>query len=201
MHRPKLELYIKQLIQITPTHLPFPSTQPCKPNDTLYLLAGSKNTTRLRAFHSTYAPTLLSARALDADLHSPQKVDTKAIPPRSIWTHPYEDEEYLKAHPDIREKINIGGFGGSESNLSPPSFEESQRRHSFTGASSSSQSQATSTPAAKLKKHKDQGDRGLLGKLKDKAIGTKEQREADKRRRQELVIRCDTAKLRSEADK
>jgi len=144
-----------------------------------------------------YASTLLSAGILDADLHSPQKVDTKANPPRSIWTHPYEDGEFLKAHPDVREKINIDGFRGSESNLHPPSFEESQRRHSFGGASSSSRPQATSTSPAKLKKR---NDRGFLGKLKDKAIGTKEEREAEKKRRQEEVIRCVTGQLRFEAD-
>ena len=179
-----------------PTHLL--STRPCNLTDTLYLLVGSKKSTRLRAIHSTYDPTLLSVGILDAYLHSPRKVDTKAIPPRSIWKHPYEDEEYLKAHPDVREKINISGSGGSESNLHPPSFEESQRRHSFGGAPSSSRPQSTSTPAAKLTKRRD---RGLLGKLKDKAIGTKEEREAEKRRRQEEVIRYVTGQLRFEANR
>jgi hypothetical protein len=139
------------------------------------------------------SPPSLSAGIPDTDLHSPRKVDTKADPPRSIWTHPYEDEGYLKAHPDVREKIGAGGFGGSESNLRPPSFEESQRRHSFGGASSSSKPQATSTPAAKLSKRKD---RGFLGKLKDKTIGTKEEREAEKKRKQEEVTRCVTGQLR-----
>jgi len=109
-------------------------------------------------------------------------VDTKANPPRSIWTHPYQDAEFLKAHPDVREKINVDGIGGSESNLPPPSFEESQRRHSFGEASSSSKPQSTSTSPAKLKKRTD---RGFLGKLKDKTIGTKEEREAEKKRKQE----------------
>jgi len=134
---------------------------------------------------------------LDADLHSLRKVDTKADPPKSIWTHPYEDAEFLKAHPNVREKINPDGLGGSESNLPPPSFEESQRRHSFNGASSSSKPQAPSTSPTKLTKRKD---RGLLGKLKDKAIGTKEEREAEKKRKQEEVIRYVTDQLRFEAD-
>ena len=130
-----------------------------------------------------YVVTPPFAPSLDADL---QKVDTKANPPRSIWKHPYEDDEYLKAHPDVREKINAGGMGGSASNLLPPSFEESQRRHSYGGASSSSRPQTTGTPAAKLSKRKD---RNFLGKLKDKAIGTKEERQAEKQRRREEVIR------------
>ena len=175
------------------------STRPCNLKDTLCPSVGSKNSTRLRAVPSMYAPTLLSAGILDADLHSPQKVDTKANPPRSIWTHPYEDGEYLQTHPDVREKVIIGGSRGSESNLPPPSFEESQRRHSFGGVSSSSRPQASSTSPTKLKKRNDR-DRGFLGKLKDKAIGTKEEREAEKRRRQEEVIRCVTGQLRFEAD-
>jgi hypothetical protein len=31
-------------------------------------------------------------------------VDTKANPPRSIWVHPLEDEQYLREHPEAREK-------------------------------------------------------------------------------------------------
>jgi hypothetical protein len=113
----------------------------------------------------------------------PYYVDTKATPPRSIWTHPYEDDVYLKEHPDVREKINAGGrHGGSESDLKPPSFEESQRRHSFGGASSSSRPKPASTSTAPSSKPKD---RRFFGKLKDKAIGTKEEREAEKRRRRE----------------
>ena len=132
------------------------------------------------------------------DLHSFRKVDTKANPPRSIWTHPYEDEVYLKAHPDVREKLNAGGrLGGSESNLHLPSFEESQRRHSYGGPSSPSRPQPASTSAATSSKPKD---RPFFGKLKDKAIGTKEEREAEKRRKREEVIRYVTRQLRFEAD-
>ncbi|KAF9650033.1 hypothetical protein BDM02DRAFT_1526754 [Thelephora ganbajun] len=105
-------------------------------------------------------------------------VDTKANPPRSIWTHPYEDEEYLKAHPDVREKLDTGRFGGSDSNLLPPSFEESQRRHS----SSSSQPQATTTSTAGSSGRKH---RGPLGMLKDQVFGSKEERKAEKKRKEE----------------
>jgi len=128
-------------------------------------------------------PILPLVTLQDADLRSPRQVDTKANPPRSIWTHPYEDQVYLKAHPDIREKLNVGTF---DPNLQPPSFEDSQRLHSHGGPSSLSQPQVASisTPGSSKRK-----DRGLLGKLKDKTIGTKEEREAEKKRRQEEVIR------------
>lgn len=86
----------------------------------------------------------------------PSQVDTKATPPRSIWVHPYEDEQYIKEHPNSQEK---------------PAAPEYARRHSWNGPT-------TSTPPNK---------RGLFARIKDKAIGTKEEREAE-RQRMALVI-------------
>lgn len=100
---------------------------------------------------------------------------------------------YLKAHPDVREKLDAGGFGGLGSNPAPPSFEDSQR-YQFGGPSSLSQPQAASISSANSDKHKD---RGFFGKLKDKTIGTKEEREAEKKRRQEEVIICAAGRLHS----
>lgn len=102
-------------------------------------------------------------------------VDTKAAPPRSIWVHPYEDAEYLKAHPDVREKLHIDHRPSSESDLPPPSFEESQRRHSDSGGKPS-----TSMPVAGSSK-----PRGAIGALKDQLFGTKEERKAHKLKKQE----------------
>jgi hypothetical protein len=41
----------------------------------------------------------------DPNTNHPFYVDTKAKPPRSIWVHPYDDEQYLKEHPDVKEKV------------------------------------------------------------------------------------------------
>jgi len=122
------------------------------------------------------------AKELDQTSGHQFYVDTKANPPWSIWTHPYEDEEYLRAHPDVREKVGTGGFGGSESSLRPPSFEENKQGHSSGGSSPSNEPQVTGISTTNSSKRKD---RGFLGKLKDKAIGTKEEREAEKKRKQE----------------
>lgn len=101
-------------------------------------------------------------------------MDTKATPPRSIWTHPYDDEQYLSNHPE--EKVS------KQDNLAPPAYEEN-RRHSFP-ADSSGQS---SNPAARSDPNlAHQKKRGFLGKMKDKAIGTKEER-AEKHRQEEAV--------------
>jgi hypothetical protein len=101
-------------------------------------------------------------------------VDTKADPPRAIWTHPYEDEQYLKEHPDVKEKV--GNLARQEESLdAPPSTD---RRHSFNGHDSASMvPEEDQTPTDSANKGK-QKQRGFFGKLKDKAIGTKEEREA-----------------------
>jgi len=83
-------------------------------------------------------------------------VDTKATPPRSIWVHPYEDEQYLREHPDIREKV--GNSPGFRPPPDAPPGSRSPRAESSTSSSSSK--------------------RGFFGKIKDKTVGTKEERQA-----------------------
>jgi len=34
-------------------------------------------------------------------------VDTTSSPPRAIWVHPYEDEQFLNVHPEIRKHLHI----------------------------------------------------------------------------------------------
>ncbi|KAF7436666.1 hypothetical protein PC9H_003499 [Pleurotus ostreatus] len=96
-------------------------------------------------------------------------VDTKATPPRSIWVHPHEDEQYLKEHPEKRDTLKP-----------PPPYEEESRRHSWNGNASSSQAAASGS------KTKD-NDRGTFGKFKDKLIGTKEEREAKRKEQEKLA--------------
>ncbi|EIN14081.1 hypothetical protein PUNSTDRAFT_140459 [Punctularia strigosozonata HHB-11173 SS5] len=107
-------------------------------------------------------------------------VDTTSSPPRSIWTHPYEDEIFLSQHPEIRERF--------KNELSPSAGPDS-RRHSFHGESS------TVRPPAKRNSASHPGTpvntrsstpRGIFGRMKDKAIGTKEEREERKLREREL---------------
>ncbi|KAK1228623.1 hypothetical protein PQX77_008217 [Marasmius sp. AFHP31] len=123
-------------------------------------------------------------KEIHQDSGHPYYVDTKANPPRSIWTHPYEDEQYLQEHPEAREKVRPPQIG-ERNNASHD--QGMARRHSYTGAPSGSQLQGGS----------QKPKRGLFGKLKDKAIGMKEEREQMKRaqmmaqeeRRQQLAAR------------
>jgi len=117
-------------------------------------------------------------REIDPAHNHPYYVDTKANPPRSIWVHPYEDEQYLSEHPDVREKV-----GKASADLRPPA--DDQRRHSYSGEGNQKVSEiagSSSNPGLNDKEKK----RGLLAKLKDKAIGTKEEREAERRHEAEI---------------
>lgn len=97
-------------------------------------------------------------------------VDTKANPPRSIWVHPLEDEQYLREHPEAREKAR-------------PAADEMQSQYSAPPtppvASSSDRAGYASPSGSKPEKH------GIFGKLKDKVVGTKEEREQEKRHKAE----------------
>ncbi|KZT05979.1 uncharacterized protein LAESUDRAFT_813206 [Laetiporus sulphureus 93-53] len=66
----------------------------------------------------------------DQRANHPFWVDTRANPPRSIWVHPYEDEQFLREHPDIRDRL-AAASASANPNLAPPPY--TPRRHSFSG--------------------------------------------------------------------
>ncbi|TCD62768.1 hypothetical protein EIP91_006412 [Steccherinum ochraceum] len=139
-------------------------------------------------------------------------VDTKAKPPRSIWVHPFEDEQFMNEHPEIRDRHRSGSKPDKEEGKTgkagkskdkdvpqpapgeaPPPY--SPRRHSFTGEPSQRrrrdeemhgdetvQQPKTPQPSSSKGKGKEKEKRGFFGKVKDKAIGTKEEREEARRR-------------------
>ncbi|KAI0036618.1 hypothetical protein K488DRAFT_81863 [Vararia minispora EC-137] len=113
-------------------------------------------------------------------------VDTKANPPRSIWTHPYEDPQYLDEHPDVREKVGSMmrqlETDRVREELNNPSPPMPARRNSFSGRDNDDmRSGPTQGSAAVVDATRSAKKRGFFGKMKDKAIGTKEEREAYKR--------------------
>lgn len=134
----------------------------------------------------------------DPEQKHPFWVDTTAKPPRAIWVHPYEDEQFLSDNPDIKAKVEkLKGTPLTD----PPPYE--RRRHSFSGGeayaplytdATSSGSAAVSPP---IDEHHEERKRGMFGKLKDKAIGTKEEREAHKKQKAEERARDE--ELRHEA--
>lgn len=99
--------------------------------------------------------------------------------------HPYEDEQFLSENPDIKAKV--GKLQGAPL-VDPPPYEK--RRHSFSGGEAAAplHTEAKSSGSAALPpmgEHNEERKRGMFGKLKDKAIGTKEEREAHKRQKAE----------------
>jgi len=99
-------------------------------------------------------------------------VDTKAQPPRSIWVHPLDDEQYLREHPDAREKHSHAADQKTPQYSAPPT-------PSVATPGSSADRAGYASPSGPKKKQ------GLLGKLKDKVVGTEEEREQEKRHKAE----------------
>ncbi|PIL31568.1 hypothetical protein GSI_06270 [Ganoderma sinense ZZ0214-1] len=135
-------------------------------------------------------------REVDPKTRHPFWVDTSAEPPRSIWVHPYEDEQFLREHPDIRECL----ARELRTSDQPPPY--TPRRHSFSGPTTTTGSavpegeNAMRTSQSQPETPKpSQQRRGFFGKLKDKAIGTKEERDA--RRREEEQWQHHVAEMRS----
>lgn len=136
-------------------------------------------------FRDIHFPAHILSASLD-----PQ-VDTKATPPRAIWVHPYEDEQYLSEHPEVRQKIEKAMEQQMpESSSEGHGMPSGERRHSFSAASSSTSTRPgaasglprpASSGSIAERNTKGKQKRGFFGKMKDKAIGTKEEREAYKR--------------------
>ncbi|KAH0838196.1 hypothetical protein J3R83DRAFT_6448 [Lanmaoa asiatica] len=122
----------------------------------------------------------------DLNYNHPFWVDTSANPPRAIWVHPYEDNEFLGEHPEVISKR--GTFLGSDLDT-PPSYDAATERHVSGSREKPASSQHPDFPyeTSRQAEHK----RGVFGRLKDKAIGTKEEREEHKRMRAERAARTE----------
>ena len=103
-------------------------------------------------------------------------VDTKATPPRSIWVHPLEDEQYLREHPEAHEKQTPAADHKTSQYSAPPTPPVLTPSPSV---GSSSDRAGYASPSGPKKKQ------GFLGKLKEKVVGTEEEREQEKRHKAE----------------
>ncbi|KAF9015518.1 hypothetical protein BDQ17DRAFT_1404118 [Cyathus striatus] len=108
---------------------------------------------------------------VDPQTHHVFYVDTKAVPPRSIWVHPYEDDQFLREHPDLRDKLKSRTQASNSTLEPPPAY---SRRHSYGGKASAPQAEVaagTLAPGTPPKK------RGFFDKMKDKAIASLEEKQ------------------------
>ncbi|GAA5884515.1 hypothetical protein JCM3774_000855 [Rhodotorula dairenensis] len=114
-------------------------------------------------------------REFDANSGHYFYVDTKAKPPRSIWSHPL-DPEYLRAHPDVAEKVV------------PPAEKpdsDQDRHHKLHKSASSHASTSGSTSASGSGSHGQEEDNRTFGrKMKDKLTGTTHEQRVEQRRKQ-----------------
>ncbi|KAK6836733.1 hypothetical protein PG987_007228 [Apiospora arundinis] len=120
-------------------------------------------------------------RTFDPENHHQFFVDIRADPPRSIWHHPYDDEEFLNSLP-LQERERLGGLTRhpSKEDIAAETTDEEEgdsSHHTRAGAAHEApphQQGSSSKP------------RSFGRKMKDKITGTThEERNAERARRQE----------------
>ncbi|GAA5915627.1 hypothetical protein JCM6882_002367 [Rhodosporidiobolus microsporus] len=108
-------------------------------------------------------------------------VDTKAEPPRSIWSHPLDDPDYLSAHPKEAKEL--------AAQFAPPPGAPPGHPSASSPAPGSSKGHVSAyehDEAGGKGKGKDGEKRTLGRRMKDKIYGnTHEERVAERKRRQE----------------
>lgn len=119
-------------------------------------------------------------RQYDPENHHQFFVDTTRDPPRSIWHHPYDDDEYLSTlDPKERQRIQSSLRVPSRDDIAAESSDEDRDEHP------PSRPGATHAPAPTGPSQEPSGGALRLGrKLKDKITNTThEQREEQRRQR------------------
>ncbi|KAF2878156.1 hypothetical protein BDV95DRAFT_556821 [Massariosphaeria phaeospora] len=126
-------------------------------------------------------------RQFDADEQHQFFVDTNANPPRSIWTHPYDDPDFLATlSPEERKKHSRLHRTMTLEDLAAESSDDEDRLppRPKPAASGAGRGSRSSSP-------QPQGLHKFGRKMKDKITQTThEQREADRRRREEQERRA-----------
>ncbi|KAJ4485962.1 hypothetical protein J3R30DRAFT_3680447 [Lentinula aciculospora] len=109
------------------------------------------------------------------DSGHPYYVDTLENPPRSIWIHPYEDEQYLQQHPEDRGKLEAWMTARSRSpspslDTKPPLYAEDFKVPIVPEGSNQEfyNHRSADSPALGMTARSPFGDRGLIG---DRGMG------------------------------
>ena len=120
-------------------------------------------------------------RQYDEQQHHQYFVDTTRDPPRSIWQHPYDDDEYMGSlAPQERARIQALHKHPSQADIEAESSADDEDHHAAPTTAAPNTTSNAHAPAP------GQGDaKPSLGrKMKDKLTGmTHEQREAARRQR------------------
>lgn len=110
-------------------------------------------------------------------------VDTRADPPRSIWHHPYDDEQYLSTlSPDEREDITRLHRSISLQDIAAESSDDDEHHKKGAGAGAG----AAAAPSAAAANEEVHGLHKLGRRIKDRITHTNhQQRVADRQKRAE----------------
>ncbi|KAL7412805.1 hypothetical protein BDY24DRAFT_391117 [Mrakia frigida] len=105
-------------------------------------------------------------------------VNTEANPPRSIWTHPFDEDECFRSNPDSRPHQPFSSSQQQQYGLvATPSLSQAEIHER-------EQVQENRTKAADVKAAEKSENRSFGEKMKDKLTGsTKAERDADKRKK------------------
>ncbi|KAF2760465.1 hypothetical protein EJ05DRAFT_462532 [Pseudovirgaria hyperparasitica] len=160
-------------------------------------------------------------RTFDPDSTHQFYVDTTRDPPRSIWNHPYDDDEYLSSLPSAeRERLeqeNMTSYlGGAKRDPSHEDYihahsdvSDDDHQHAPTGSAATSNSAGTAELPPRPDGGKDKGkgndNRSFGRKLKDKVTGTtheerqrtRAQREAEERKMYERHMQLRKAMVKA----
>lgn len=125
-------------------------------------------------------------RQYDPDNLHQYFVDTTVEPPRSIWHHPYDDEEYMNTlDPKERQKIRSTLQVPSRDDIAAESSDED--RDDGHQHSSSESGAATHTPASNANAQPQSGATRLGRKLKDKLTSTTHEQRQEQRRQRAIA--------------
>lgn len=147
-------------------------------------------------------------RQFDAHENHQFFVDTRANPPRSIWHHPYDDDEYLKSiSSEERERIQeeererMVHYDASTDEEGPSKMDTKKPTVAAASASGSSSSFPQNLPNRPDNSRKDSKHKVSLGeRLKEKVTGqTKEERAREKALREEEERRYEEAHMKFRA--
>ncbi|KAF2716882.1 hypothetical protein K431DRAFT_289045 [Polychaeton citri CBS 116435] len=115
-------------------------------------------------------------------------VDTTKEPPRSVWVHPYDDEEYLGSlSSEERERIEQESIGRRQTSKADLMAEHTDEDESPTTHTAAAGSSAHPELPPRPDGGRGKGKESLGRRFKDKVTGTThEEREAERKRREEL---------------
>ncbi|KAL8639137.1 MAG: hypothetical protein Q9228_003797, partial [Teloschistes exilis] len=125
-------------------------------------------------------------RQYDTERHHQFFVDTNKDPPRSIWHHPYDDDQYMNTlSPDERQKIKNSLRVPNPSDIAAESSDEDGDPHHPSPTSHSIPSTANPATSSSTQKPQAPPPKQSFGrKMKDKLTQTThEQREEQRRHR------------------